>query len=111
MNRKVIITQLLVVFAIVIFANLISNQLYFRLDFTEDKRYSLSDATKDILDELDDVVTVTAYFSEDLPPQLLSNRRDFEDMLIEYEKRSGGNVVYEFINPNEETSIEQEAQQ
>ncbi|MEO1253588.1 MAG: GldG family protein, partial [Bacteroidota bacterium] len=66
---------------------------------------------KDILDELDDVVTVTAYFSEDLPPQLLSNRRDFEDMLIEYEKRSGGNVVYEFINPNEETSIEQEAQQ
>lgn len=111
MKKQTIIIQLLVILAIVFVANLLSNQLYFRLDFTEDKRYTLSEATEDILNELDDVITVTAYFSEDLPPQLLSNRRDFEDMLIEYEKRSGGNVVYEFINPNEDQAKEQEVQQ
>ena len=111
MKKQTIVTQLIIIVAIVVVANLLSNQLYFRLDFTEDKRYTLSDASKDILEELDDVITVTAYFSEDLPSQLLSNRKDFEDMLIEYEKRSGGNVVYEFISPNEDQAKEQEIQQ
>ncbi|MEM8939551.1 MAG: Gldg family protein [Bacteroidota bacterium] len=111
MKKQTIITQLSIIVAIVIIANLLSNQLYFRLDFTEDQRYTLSDASKDILGDLDDVITVSAYFSEDLPPQLLSNRKDFEDMLIEYEQRSSGNVVYEFINPNEDQTKEQEVQQ
>ncbi|WP_370087677.1 GldG family protein [Ekhidna sp.] len=111
MKKQTIIIQLLVIIAIVVVGNILSNQLYFRLDFTEDKRYTLSDASKDVLEELDNVVTVTAYFSEDLPPQLLNNRKDFEDMLIEYEQRSGGNVVYEFVNPNEDQTKEQEVQQ
>jgi len=111
MKKQTIITQLIIIAVIVIIANFLSNQLYFRLDFTEDKRYTLSDATKDILSDLDDVITVSAYFSENLPPQLLNNRKDFEDILIEYEERSGGNVVYEFINPNEDQTKEQEVQQ
>ena len=111
MKKQTIVIQILVILAIIVVANLLSNQLYFRLDFTEDKRYTLSNATEDILEDLDDVITVSAYFSEDLPPQLLNNRKDFEDMLIEYEKRSGGNVVYEFINPNVDQAKEQEVQQ
>ena len=111
MKKQTILVQLLIIVAIVVVANILSNTLYFRLDFTEDQRYTLSDASKDILEDLDDVITVSAYFSEDLPPQLLSNRTDFEDMLIEYEKRSGGNVVYEFVNPNEDQTKEQEVQQ
>lgn len=111
MKRNSVFIRLAIILGIVIIANLISNRLYFRLDFTADGRYTLSKATEDILTDLDDVVTVKAYFSEDLPPQLLSNRQDFEDQLIEYENRSGGNVVYEFINPNESEDIEREAQQ
>ncbi|SNT34959.1 gliding-associated putative ABC transporter substrate-binding component GldG [Ekhidna lutea] len=111
MKKQTIIIQLLVIIAIVVVGNILSNQLYLRLDFTEDKRYTLSDATREVLEDLEDVITVTAYFSEDLPPQLLSNRKDFEDMLIEYEQRSGGNVVYEFVNPNKDQTKEQEVQQ
>ncbi|MEM9897013.1 MAG: GldG family protein, partial [Bacteroidota bacterium] len=111
MKKQQIFLQIVIFVSIIVVVNVLSNQLYFRLDFTEDQRYTLSDATEDVLDELDDVVTVTAYFSEDLPSQLLSNRKDFEDMLIEYEKRSGGNVVYQFVNPNEDEEKEQEVQQ
>lgn len=111
MKKQTIFIQLIIVVAIVLVVNMLSNQLYFRLDFTEDKRYTLSDATKNVLEDLDGVITVTAYFSEDLPPQLLSNRQDFEDMLIEYENRSGGNVVYEFVNPNGDQAVESEVQQ
>ena len=97
MKRNSILIQLLIFIAIVVVVNLIADKLFFRLDFTADGRYTLSRATKDLLNDLDDVVTVKAYFSEELPTQLLSNRKDFQDLLIEYENRSDGNLVYEFI--------------
>ena len=111
MKKQTILIQLSLVLAILVVANLVSNGLYLRLDFTEDQRYTLSEATEDILEDLDEVVTITAYFSADMPPQLMNNRKDFEDMLIEYENRSGGDVVYQFENPNEDELTEQEAQQ
>lgn len=111
MKKSKVITQLLIFIGILIVINMISEKLFLRLDFTADKRYTLSSATKDILEDLDDVVTVTAYFTKDLPPQLQKVRQDFEDLLIEYENRSDGLVVYEFINPNESDEEEQNAQQ
>ncbi len=111
MKRNSILIQLLIFIAIVVVVNLIADNLFFRLDFTADGRYTLSRATKDLLNDLDDVVTVKAYFSEELPTQLLSNRKDFQDLLIEYENRSDGNLVYEFINPNENDLTETQAQQ
>ena len=111
MKRSKVITQVLIFIGILIVVNMISEQMFLRLDFTADKRYTLSAATKDILEDLDDVITVTAYFTENMPPQLQKSRKDFEDLLIEYENRSDGNVVYEFINPNENEAEEQKAQQ
>lgn len=111
MKKSTVIIRLSVVILILVVLNLITSKVYFRLDFTEDERYTLSDATLDILENLDDVITVKAYFSEDLPTQLISNRQDFEDLLLEYENRSGGNIVFEFISPNDDPEAEQEAQQ
>jgi len=111
MKRSKVITQVLIFIGILVVVNLISEQMFLRLDYTADKRYTLSDATKDILNDLDDVITVTAYFTENMPPQLQKSMEDFEDLLIEYENRSDGNVVYEFINPNENEAEEQKAQQ
>jgi len=111
MKKKNILGQLFIVIAIIIVANLLSTQTYFRLDFTEDNRYTFSEATQDVLDDLNGVVTIKAYFSEDLPVQLLKNRQDFEEQLVEYENRSGGNIVFEFINPNESEETEQKAQE
>ncbi len=111
MKKSKILTQLFLVIAIVVVINLISANLYFRLDFTEDNRYTLSEATNNTVSNLEDVITITAYFTEDLPPQLLSSKKDFEDLLIEYENLSSGNIVYEFINPNESETMEGEAQQ
>jgi gliding-associated putative ABC transporter substrate-binding component GldG len=111
MNKGQVIIRLVIFLGIIVVINLISSKLYFRLDFTEDNRYTLSNATEGTLDELEDVITVTAYFTSDLPPQMLSVRSDFEDLLKEYEQLAGGNIIYEFINPNESEELEAEAQQ
>ena len=111
MKKMRILTQSFMFIAIIIVINLIASKLYFRIDFTEDKRYTLSEASTSTMENLDDVITISAYFTEDLPPQLLSTRQDFEDLLIEYENLSDGNIVYEFINPNASEAQEGEAQQ
>ena len=105
------ITSLLLIIAIIFMANLLSRQFFFRWDLTEDKQYTLSDATKRILKNLDEPVTVTAYFTEGLPPEYAKIRRDFQDMLIEYANASKGYVDYEFINPNEDPELEQQLAQ
>lgn len=96
---------------ILILLNILGSRYFLRLDLTEDQRYTLSEATKTILEGLDQPLTVTAYFSEDLPPNIDKTRRDFKDLLSEYATRSRGNIVYEFINPNEDKQVEQKAVQ
>lgn len=97
--------------AIIVVINILSEQIYFRLDLTEENQYTLSPATKDILKNLEEPVTVKAYFSKDLPPQLIKTKNDFREMLVEYGRLSGQNVVYEFVSPNEDEELEMEAMQ
>lgn len=110
-TKNNIIYYLIFLIGIFILINIISDRFFFRLDFTSDERYTLSEATKDILSNLEEPVTVTAYFTEGLQPEFDKIRRDLKDLLIEYETISDKNVVFEFINPNESTETEQKAQQ
>ncbi|MCB0729907.1 MAG: Gldg family protein [Ignavibacteriae bacterium] len=111
LTKRKVQTTLFLVIAIILLVNILSTRYFFRLDLTEDQRYSLSDATIDILENLDEPVTVTSYFSENLPPDIEKVRQDFKDLLIEYSNRSDAQVVYEFINPNEDQETEMKAQQ
>ena len=110
-TKQKIITSLLLLAGILIVLNFLANKFFFRLDFTEGGQYTLSDATKTILNSLDEPVTVTAYFSEDLPPDVAKVKSDFKDLLTEYNSVSGGKIAYQFINPNEDQQTETEAQQ
>ena len=110
-NRRESTLQLLLVVGIVVAANILAEEMVLRFDLTEDNRYTLSDASRDIAESLDDPVTVTAYFSENLPPQLSQAEDEFQNFLEEFRAYSGGNLEYEFINPNESDQAEQEAQQ
>jgi gliding-associated putative ABC transporter substrate-binding component GldG len=109
--KKSILIYMVILLGIGVLVNLFANRFFFRLDFTEDKSYTLSEATRDILDDLDHPVTVTAYFSEGLPPNISRTRQEFKNLLIEYSNRSDGNIVYEFIHPNADDQTEQEALQ
>lgn len=110
-TKKSALNFLLLIAVVLVLANLLSDRFFFRFDFTADKRYTLSKATIDLLKNLDKPVTVKAYFSENMPPDIARTRRDFKELLVEYSSRSNGNVVYDFINPNEKEEREQEAMQ
>jgi gliding-associated putative ABC transporter substrate-binding component GldG len=101
-NRSRITYQLLMIIAVVILVNVLADRFFVRVDLTADKRYTLSKATKNILRDLDKPVTISAYFTSDLPPQYINLRREFTDMLIEYGNVSRGMVVFEMIDPKDE---------
>ena len=76
-------TTILIVVLIVVVINILSESYNFRVDLTEDKEYTLSKATRDILKNLDMPVTVTAYFSENLPTNVGTISGNMKDMIIE----------------------------
>ena len=106
MKSKLLITTVLII-GIVLVVNFLSNELHFRLDLTDERQYTLSKATLDILKNLEEPVTVKAYFSKDLPSSVAKTRQDFQDLLVEYANRSSGMVAYEFIDPNESEGTEE----
>ena len=101
-NKSRITYQLLMIIGVVILVNILSDRFFVRFDLTQDKRYTLSDATKNILRDLKQPVTISVYFTSDLPPQYINLRREFTDMLVEYGNLSRGMVVFEMIDPKDE---------
>ena len=101
-NKLSLTTYILLVAGIIVLVNILSDNFFLRLDFTEDNRYTLSQATKDILASLKEPVTITAYFTEEVPPEVAKTKRDFKDLLVEYSNLSKGMINYQFIDPNED---------
>lgn len=95
---------------VLILVNLISRNWFFRLDLTDNKMYSLSKSSREIVKQIDDLLTMKVYFSENLPGEYGNNRRYLQDILEEYAAYSDGNIRFEFFNPETDQDLETEAQ-
>ncbi len=110
------ITALLVIVIVVVLNFLVGGLGLgnFRLDLTEDRIYTLSQGTKNILSRLneDEPVTVRFYHTTDdrvMPNVLKSHVRAVEDLLLELVKASGDKIILETIHPNPNTEEEDKA--
>ncbi|MAG29082.1 hypothetical protein CL632_02985 [bacterium] len=108
-NRANALLAILVVVILVLVINIFSTQLFGRWDVTENKDFSITNTTEDVLKGLDDVVNIKAYFTEELPGYLLNRNLEVRDILTEYEEASGGNVIVTFLDPSENSDTEAEA--
>lgn len=100
MSRRAASTAILLLsLAALALVNILGQRFKFRLDLTADRAYTLDPATLRLIRGLPENVTVTAYFTDGLPPEMAVARQDFKDLLTEYGERSGGKVAYEFLDP------------
>jgi gliding-associated putative ABC transporter substrate-binding component GldG len=104
------LSNLLVIVAIVVVVNLIGLRIFTRADLTENHIYTLSRASRNVVAGLEDRLTVKAYFSKDLPTPYNANSRYVNDALDDYRAYSRGKFVFEFVDPADETKLEEEAQ-
>ena len=99
-GRKWDITLFFIVLSVIFLVNYIGSVKFYRLDLTAEKRFSLSDSTKTILRNLDDVVYVQCYLEGgDFPSGIKRLRNETREMLNEFRAYGGTNFEYEFINP------------
>ncbi len=92
----------LLIAAIVLLLNLISVNLFARLDLTQGKVFSLSDASKNVVRNLNDRLIAKMYFTKDLPPPYNTYARYLKDQLEEYQSYAGGKLKLEMIDPSQE---------
>ncbi|HMA61959.1 MAG TPA: GldG family protein [bacterium] len=106
-NKKQFIIYIVLIAAIAIILNIALRSLFFRIDFTRNNIYSLSESSKKILNKLDDRLVAKVFFSENLPGQYGNTKRYLQDLLEEYQAYSQGKFQFEFINPKDQEAKRQ----
>src|SRR5262249_11735671 len=93
-----------------VFLNLIGNRFFKRIDFTQDRIYTLSQPSKDLVRRLPDRLTVKAFISKDLQPPFSQVAQYVRDILDEYATASKGKMKWEVIDPGDDVKLAEEAQ-
>lgn len=104
---------ILILLGILIAFNAVLGPMRMRKDVTQDKLYTLSGGTRQMLKGLDRDVTLKFYFSksnERLPVPLKNFAGRVRDLLAEYESRSGGHLAIEEFDPKPDSDEEEWAQ-
>ena len=98
--KKNQLISFVITLTIIIVVNIIASFVYTRFDLTSEKRYTLSDTSKEILRNLDDYVYFRVYLEGEFPAGFKKLRKETKEMLDEFRAYSKF-VDYEFINPSE----------
>ncbi len=80
-----------------------------RLDVTEGRQYSISEATRSYLGQLREPLLIRGYFSAQTHPLLAPLVPQLRDLLREYEVAGKGSVRVEIVDPQSNPEIEEEA--
>lgn len=99
--------SLLIGCLIVVLLNILSANLFFRIDLTSDKRHSVSQPTKQLMAGLNQEVDVTIYLDGEMNSGFLRLKRSVAELLDELSIYAPEGINYSFTNP---TSLPQEEQ-
>lgn len=93
---------------LVLIINVLSQQFFGRIDFTAEKRYTLSPISKNILQNLKQPVTITVYLDGDFPSGFKRLRNATKDLLADFKAYGGSNINYNFVDPSSGKTQEQQ---
>ncbi|CAL2103217.1 Gliding motility transmembrane protein GldG [Tenacibaculum sp. 190130A14a] len=93
------IQHILLVLVGIIVLNIVSNKTYQRFDLTEDKRYTLSNTTLNILNSIDNLLVINVYLEGDFPSEFQRLQVETRQYLEELQAENS-NIRFQFINPD-----------
>lgn len=83
-----------------ILLNVLGNYIYKRFDLTQDKRFTLSEEAKQIIDPIDSPVIVDVFLKGNFPSEFRRLQNETEQLLEEFSAYNS-NIKFEFVNPTE----------
>ena len=103
-SKKININWILI-FLFLILVNILGFYFYRRIDLTEDKRFTLSPYTRQILHKLDGHVKIVVYLDgKNLPIEFKRFRLSIRELLDEMKLYKGKSFEYKFVNPTDEAA-------
>ena len=85
----------------IIALNFISSKIYGRFDLTEDKRYTLSEASKSLVKDLDSPLIIDVFLEGELPSEFRLLRTEVKQILEEFQQETK-NIKINYIDPLED---------
>jgi len=81
--------------------NYLASIAHARIDLTQEKRYTLSPATKNLLKGLHDKVSITVLLTGDMPAGFKKLSNSTQEMMQEFKELAGSNIQFKFEKPGE----------
>jgi gliding motility-associatede transport system auxiliary component len=94
-KKQSLLQAFLIVVALVL-ANVVLTYSFIRIDLTKEKRFTISNSTKKILKEIDDVVYFEIFLEGKLPADYRRLKVAISDLLDEYNARTDHYIEYTF---------------
>lgn len=85
---------------ILILINLLASHFFFRIDLTEEKRFSIKEPTRKMLGELDDKVYVEVFLEGELNSSFRRLQKSIRETLEEFRIYSDDKIQFVFTDPN-----------
>lgn len=85
----------------VVFIGFLSAQLFFRLDLTAEKRYSITTVSKNLVKELDKPINITLYLDGELPAGFRKLQKSVQEKIADYNAYSSQLINLSVIDPYE----------
>lgn len=92
---------LVITIAGLVLLNWLASRYHTRIDFTNEKRFTLSSATEKVLQKLDDVVQVDVFMKGNFPSGFRKLANCTDELLGEFKEVAGQKLQYRFISPDE----------
>jgi ABC-2 type transport system permease protein len=109
-TRRRLAVGTLIIVATFVMVDLFGRRIGGRLDLTPTKAFTLSPASKKILRNLNDLVTITLFASKELPPEYATTKRDVVDLLDDMQSAAHGNLRLSIRDPGSDTAAARIAQ-
>ncbi len=83
----------------------------YKLDLSKGRAHTLANSTKNIIHHLKGKTTITFFVSDSLPSRLAPLKREVDDVLGEYKREGGANVLIEKVDPKNDQKKQALAQE
>ena len=97
-NKNPNLKNLFTIIFIIMVANFAGHYLFKRFDLTEDKRYTLSQTSLNIISEVKEPLYVDVFLEGNFPGEFKKLQTETQQLLEEFKARNS-NIIFQFINP------------
>lgn len=92
------------ILVVLVAVNLLSHFFFKRFDLTQDQRYTLSETTLRIIEEVDSPLYIDVYLEGNFPPEFKRLQNETKQLLEEFSAYNS-NIVFQFKNPIEKETM------